>query len=530
MIRLLYHAQVYSSPYAIGGTAIAIQDDRVLAIGSEEDLLSQYGKMALCEDMQGACIFPGLTDAHLHLEQYALSLQRVNCETDTLQECLERVEAIANKTPAGKWIRGHGWNQNLWHEGFGDNILLDAVSPHNPVYLTAKSLHAAWANSQALALAGIDETTPDPPGGKIQRNSQGQPTGILFESAMQLVERILPVPTPQEVADAILEAQRALWQMGITGVHDFDQSRCFSALQILDQSNTLRLRVLKSIPLENLPDAIRLGLRSGFGSSFLKIGAVKLFADGALGPHTAAMFQPYENEPHNTGILLLDHEDIVEYGREAVQHGLSLAIHAIGDRANHEVIHGLAQIRAYETHQGLSPLRHRIEHVQCLHPEDVPLLAQHHILASVQPVHAISDMEMANAYWGTRSRTSYAYRLLQNHGTTLIFGSDAPVESPNPWMGIYAAVTRRKLNGFPGENGWYPEQRLSVQDAMAGFTITPAFAAYRERELGKLDQGFLADLIVLPVSPFDIPQDQIPSLHPIATMVGGEWVFGGVES
>ncbi|MEJ5313948.1 MAG: amidohydrolase [Anaerolinea sp.] len=525
MIRVLYHAQVYSSPYVKAGTAIAIQDDRVLAVGSDEDLLLLYGKTALCEDMQGACIFPGLTDAHLHLEQYALSLQRVDCETQTLQECLQRVKARIEKTPPGKWVRGHGWNQNLWSEGFGNNTLLDAVSPQNPVYLTAKSLHAAWANSQALVLAGIDKTTSDPPGGKIQRDPQGRPTGILFESAMQLVERVLPAPTPQEVAEAIQEAQKNLLKMGITSVHDFDQSRCFSALQILDQSNNLKIRVLKSIPLENLPDAIRLGLRSGFGSSYLRIGSVKLFADGALGPHTAAMFQPYENEPQNTGILFLDHEDVVEYGREAVQHGLSLAIHAIGDRANHEVLLGLAQVRAFEKEQKILPLRHRIEHVQCLNIEDFPLFDRHQILASVQPVHAISDMEMADTYWGTRSQTSYAYKSLQDYGAKLVFGSDAPVESPNPWLGVYAAVTRRKLNGFPGIEGWHPEQRISVQDALAGFTISPAFAAVREQELGKLEKGFLADLIVLPESPLEIPPDKLPSLLPVATMVGGEWVW-----
>ncbi len=525
MIRLLYNAQVYSSPYTKAGTSIAIQDDRILAIGSDEELLSLYGKTALCENMQGACIFPGLTDAHIHIEQYALSLQRVDCETKTLQECLQRVKERVDKTPAGKWVRGHGWNQNTWSEGFGNNTLLDAVSPQNPVYLTAKSLHAAWANSQALALAGVDETTPDPPGGKIQRDSQGKPTGILFESAMQLIERVLPAPTIQEVAEAIREAQMNLWKMGITGVHDFDQSRCFSALQILDQAKDLKIRVLKSIPLENLPDAIRLGIRSGFGSSYLKIGSVKLFADGALGPHTAAMFQPYENEPKNTGILFIDHEDIVEYGREAVQHGLSLAIHAIGDRANHEVLLGLAQIRAIEQENHIPPLRHRIEHVQCLHLEDFPLLARYQILASVQPIHATSDMEMADTYWGARSQTSYAYHSLLQNGATLVFGSDAPVESPNPWWGIYAAVTRRKLNGFPGIEGWHPEQRVSVQDALAGFTITPAFAAVREQELGKLEKGYLADLIVLPESPLDISPEKLPSIHPIGTMVGGEWVW-----
>lgn len=525
MIRILHHARVFSSPRKLAGDAIAIQDNRILAIGTNEELISQYRKEALCEDMQGACIFPGFTDAHIHLEQYALSLQRVDCETRSLQECLHRVEVMAQKTPNGKWIRGHGWNQNVWSEGFGNSLLLDAVSPQNPVYLTAKSLHAAWANLQALSLAGIDENTPDPPGGKIQRDSQGKPTGILFESAMQLVERVIPAPTLDDVVDAILSAQKSLWKLGITGVHDFDQSRCFSALQILDQNQTLKLRVLKSIPLANLSDAIRLGLRSGFGSDFLRIGSVKLFADGALGPHTAAMFQPYENEPNNTGMLLLDHEDIVEYGLKASQHGLSLAIHAIGDRANHEVIQGLIEVRKHEERQGIKGLRHRIEHVQCLHPDDFQFFSRFNILASVQPVHAISDMDMAESFWGRRSQWSYAYQTLLEQNATLIFGSDAPVESPNPWTGIYAAVTRQKLNGYPGNSGWHPEQRISLQNALEGFTTTPAIAAYREKELGKLEKGFLADLMVLPVSPFEIPPEEIPSLLPSATMVGGEWVW-----
>ncbi len=324
-----------------------------------------------------------------------------------------------------------------------------------------------------------------------------------------------------------MAAQTVLWRLGITGVHDYDRERCFSALQLLDAEQNLRLRVVKSIPYDILPHAVALGLRSGFGSRFLRIGSVKLFSDGALGPRTAAMLQPYEEEPENTGLLLLDSEQILEAGQQAAQSGLSLAIHAIGDRANHEVLNAYAQLRQHETDRHLPHLRHRIEHVQILHPQDYDRLAALDVIASVQPIHATSDMLMADRFWGNRSAGAYAYGTLKRSGASLAFGSDAPVEQPNPFLGLHAAVTRQRPDGQPHPQGWYPDQRLSLMEALAGFTTGPAYASHQENSLSRLSVGYLADLILLPVDPFSMPPEDLCHIQPIATMVGGNWVWDG---
>jgi len=474
-------------------------------------------------DLGGRVVLPGLTDAHLHLEKYALQLSLVDCETATLDECLERVQARATRVPPGEWILGHGWNQTRW-ERFGRAADLDAVAPGHPVYLTAKSLHAGWANSEALRRAGLATETPDPEGGRVQRAEDGAPTGILFEGAMSIVANALPEPLLTDTVEAMATAQERLWAMGITGVHDFDGRRSFQAEQVLLEQGRLGLRVLKSIPYELLGEAAALGLRSGFGAERLRLGHVKLFADGALGPRTAAMLAPYDGEPGNTGLLFLDREAVLEAGIRAAEAGLALAIHAIGDRANHEVLDGLAALRAYETSHGWPARRHRIEHLQLVHPDDLPRPAQLGVTASMQPIHATSDMLMADRYWGRRTEFSYAWRSQIRSGAHLAFGSDAPVESPDPFLGLHAAVTRRRTDGTPSPQGWVPQERLDIQQALMGFTEGAAFAAGAELEQGRLQPGYRADLIVVDRDPMACPPDDLPQVRVLGTMVGGRWV------
>jgi predicted amidohydrolase YtcJ len=525
-MRIIYNARITTNDFQIPAvSALAIDRGRIIAVGSDDEILTAYGTGALIDNLGGRTVWPGLTDAHIHLEMYAVSLAMIDCEVSSRTEVIRRVAEKARTTPPGTWIRGHGWNQNLWPEGFGTTKELDAVAPDHPVYLTAKSLHAGWANSAALLQAGVTASTADPRDGQIVRNEKGKPTGILLEAAMGLIEKVIPSLTVNELIGLLRPTQENLWKFGVTGVHDFDQARCFSALQFLDQAGELRLRVVKSIPHHLLSEAIALGLRSGFGSDFLRIGSVKLFADGALGPHTAAMLQPYEEDPTNSGILFLDSEQVYEYGRQAVQGGISMSIHAIGDRANHEVLDAYTQLRGFEIEKKLPPLRHRIEHVQVLHPSDFDRLAALDIIASVQPIHATSDMYMADRYWGKRSVGAYAFRTLLDQGTRLVFGSDAPVESPNPFLGIHAALARRRPDGSPSEEGWYPAQRLALDEALAGYTTGPAFAASLDGHLGRLLPGYWADLIVLPVAPESISPQDFYTLRPIATMVAGEWVW-----
>jgi predicted amidohydrolase YtcJ len=543
---LLHNARIHTlDPRQPTAFALVIDDGRIRAVG-DESLVEEFDSKGQRIDLGGRTIIPGLMDAHIHLSQYALGLQQVDCETATRAECLRRVAERVAHTPPGEWILGHGWNQNEWSEGFGRAADLDAIAPANPVYLTAKSVHAAWVNTLAMQMAGISASTADPPGGRIQRDEQGNPTGILFESAMQLVDEVIPPCTPHQIAQAIREAQTQLWQFGVTGVHDFDSMDCFSALQLLRANGELGIRVLKGIPLEAMPHAIQLGLRSGFGDDFLRIGAVKMFADGALGPRTAAMFQPYLGEPQNCGMLLMNAEEIFDHGRQAVTHGLSLAIHAIGDRAVHEVLDAFERLRALEASQAMQAsiggqassfsvdrrwkgFRHRIEHVQIIQPEDCQRMAELDLIASMQPIHATSDYAMADRYWGERAQNAYAWRLLMNHGVHLAFGSDAPVESPNPFWGLHAAVTRRRRDGTPGAQGWYPQHRLNVHEALQGFTRGVAYAAGMEDHLGMLSPGYLADLLVLSEDPLACPMEQLAELYPLATMVGGKWVYGAPE-
>ena len=522
-MKILYNARIYTFDKARPlASVIAFDHGEIIAVGDDE-LLTAFGR-ADKQDLQKYTVLPGLTDAHLHLQYYSLSLQKIDCETDTLEECLQRVKEKVQKAKAGEWILGHGWNQNIWGN-WPSAADLDQIAPNNPVYLTAKSLHAAWVNTTALKLAAVGAGTPDPKDGQVQRDSKGEPTGILLENAILFVSDFVPEPGTAALAAAIEKAQPILWKMGLTGVHDFDKRDCFLALQQLHAQHRLKLRVTKNIPVELLDHAFKIGLRTGFGDDWLRIGSVKAFMDGALGPRTAAMFQPYIGEPENKGNLNMDVEQLFEFTRHAADVGLGMTVHAIGDRANHEVLNAYEQLRAYETENGLPHMRHRIEHVQVLHPDDVPRLAKLNIIASMQPIHATSDMIMADKYWGERTSLAYALKTQLDAGAHVAFGSDAPVESPNPFRGIYAAVTRRRPDGSPGPAGWHPEQKLSMQQAIEGFTTGAAYAAYAETRQGILAEGALADLIALEKDPFICNPEEVKDLQSSATMVAGEWVL-----
>lgn len=530
-MRILYNARIYTmDPKQPIVNAIAVDNERVLAVGDADTLFSEFSKPSERLDLAQKVVIPGLVDAHIHLEKFAFSLQKIDCETKSQAECLGRVEERVRSSAPDEWILGHGWNQNNWPEGFGSIAELDLISNEHPIYLTAKSLHAAWVNSAAIKIARITSHTPDPPGGRIGRDESGEPNGLLFESAMELVSKAIPAPDPEKAVDSIMEALPILWSLGLTGAHDFDQVLCFQALQRLHENGELYFRVIKSIPLEEISHAVALGLRTGFGDDFLRLGCIKAFADGALGPRTAAMLQPYAGESDNRGILLLDAEELFEYGKLAVTNGLALAVHAIGDRANHEVLTAFAQIRQLESalmKNGIfgSPRRHRIEHVQLIHPDDAPKLAKLGIIASMQPIHATSDMLMADTYWQGRAAYSYAWRTQLKHGSNLAFGSDAPVESPNPFWGLHAAVTRRRADGSPGKAGWFPEQKLAVHEAIRAYTTGAAYAAGLEHRQGKLMPGYYGDLLVLDTNPYHCDPDQLRHIRPLATMVAGKWVY-----
>ncbi|MFN2273478.1 MAG: amidohydrolase, partial [Anaerolineales bacterium] len=323
--------------------AMALDGPTILAVGSNDDILKYRHADTSIIDLQQASVIPGITDSHIHLQLYALTLDQVDCETNTRQECLARVQEKVSNTPRGTWIRGHGWNQNQWSR-FGTREELDAVAPDHPVYLTAKSLHAGWANSMALQFAGVTRETGDPPRGKLGRTPDGELDGIFFEDAMRLISEKIPPASVDQVTSALLHTQDKLLEMGITSVHDFDGPICFAALNRLRQAGQLKLRVVKHFRRESLQPMIDLGLATGVGDYHLRIGNLKLFADGALGPQTAAMLEPYRGTEGDVGMLTEAEEEILEIGRKASEYGIALAVHAIGDRANRTVLNALEKL------------------------------------------------------------------------------------------------------------------------------------------------------------------------------------------
>jgi predicted amidohydrolase YtcJ len=497
--------------------------NRILAVGTADKLEAEYGHLAESEDLGGRVVLPGLTDAHIHLRQYANALRSVNLFGSGKQAGLAMLVDRAANTPPGEWVIAYGWSKDLW----GDAPLseLDAAVPDHPALLMGVSLHMLWANSAAMRAAGITPSTPDPDEGVIHKDTDGKLTGLFYEEAMELFNHTLPAPEDESTLKLFENAQQALWRMGITGVHDFDRVPSFITLQTLRRQDRLRLRVVKNLPVELLDTFIDAGLRSGFGDDLLRIGSIKAFADGALGSRTAAMLQPYNDAPDNTGMLMLDAEDLTEFGTKAVANGLSLTVHAIGDAANHQMLDGFAAIRRFERENGLPHLRHRLEHLQLLHLDDLNRPAELDLIASMQPIHATSDIDMADVGWGERSRYAYAWQSLLVRGARLAFGSDAPVDTPNPFAGLHAAVTRQRENGYPAPEGWYPQERLTLMDALQGYTRGPAYTAGMEDRLGMLAPGCLADLIVLDEDIIEVPLQEIQHLAPVGTMVGGEWVF-----
>ena len=512
--------------------AIAINNGRILETGSNFKMKVLLDKKeGELIDLNGRSVTPGLVDAHTHFQNFALHLQRVQLHnTTSLQDALDRISAHQSPS-ASTWLQGRGWSQDEWSDRtFPTATALDTVCPGQPACFQDKSGHAAWVNSKALQIAGITADTQNPPGGEIQRDENGKPTGILFEEAIGLVTQHIPRPTEKELAEAMKPAQEACWQAGLTGLHDFDGRSCFMALQMLHQTGELGLRIVKNIPVYRLEHAIGVGLRTGFGDDWLRIGGVKLFADGALGPRTAAMLEPYEGETDNRGIVVTDKEEMYARVSQASAAGLSATIHAIGDRANHDVLDVYEAVRREETdklstyeltmHQ---PLRHRIEHVQILHPYDLSRLAALKIIASMQPIHAASDISMADSYWGERTQYAYAWRTMLNSGATLAFGSDAPVEPIEPLKGIHAAVTRCRPDGSPGPEGWHPQQKLTLHETIHAFTMGAAIAGNQETQLGSITPGKLADLTIFDRDIFETPPEELLNVGIDGTVINGRF-------
>ncbi len=531
LTRARVHTVDDAQPWA---EAVAVREGRILAVGRAQEMDDLRGPKTEVYDLGGRLVLPAFSDAHIHFVWWALQRRRVDLtDVPTPQEAAARVAARAQTLPPSAWVRGGGFNRNLWPGNeWPTKELLDAAAPRNPVALDSKDGHSLWVNSRALALAGITASTPDPAGGVIRRDARGEPTGILSENAVALVSNAIPPESEEECIAAVREGIPLAWAAGITAIHeanDTPEARSFRTFQALDRAGELGLRVLQHVPVANLEHALGIGLRSGFGNDRLRIGGVKIFADGALGSRTADMLEPYMGEPDNRGVAVMGKEELLELASRASAGGLLVTVHAIGDRANRHVLDVLAEVRKREKERGNAHLRHRIEHVQIIHPDDLPRLAQLDVIASVQPIHATSDMVMADRHWGEpRVRGAYAYASLLASGARLAFGSDAPIEPFAPLLGIHAAVTRRRADGKPGPSGWHPEQRLSVEDAVKAYTWGAAYAAGEERTRGSIAVGKVADLVVLSQDIFARQPMDILKAEVAATFFAGRLVYGEV--
>ncbi len=506
--------------------AIAIRQGRIVTAGMDDQLRPHIRPGVEAINLEGRTVIPGLCDAHLHFVSAALSMQRVNHnDLPSLEEALRRVAERVPKTPKGQWILARGWDQTEWVEQrYPTRFDLDRVASDHPVACWRTDGHLLWVNSLALQMAGVTKDTPDPIGGKLDRDETGEPTGVLREEAQDFVTRIIPGVSRDDIVRAMQEGIAYAHKHGISSVHDMSGQNVFKdhlwAYQVLKERGALNLRVLAYIPAADTDHAVALGLRSGFGDEWVRIGGINLFADGTLGSQTALMLAPFEGSDSNTGIAVTPLPELHATISKALDNGLAVAIHAIGDRANREMLDIFEELRPTDRQ-----LRCRIEHCQTLDSADIPRFAKLGVVASMQPCHQPADMANADKFWGKeRAAHTYAFRSLLDSGALLAFGSDAPVEPMDMLPNIHAAVTRTKKDSTP-PGGWNPQEKLSVGEAVYGFTMGAAYASGEENIKGSISPRKLADLAVLHEDIFTIDPNRIHEVKVDMTMVGGKVVY-----
>ncbi|MEW6032753.1 MAG: amidohydrolase [Bacillota bacterium] len=530
--RLVFHGGVIRTLAADRPVveALGVIGDRIAAVGSRSEveaaLTTGDGRRPRPVDLRGGLLLPGFVDSHTHLGSFGLRLSLVDVDgARSLEDVCRRVAAFAADLPPGRWVRGGGWNKNAWPGGrFPTRHDLDRAAPRNPAALNSKDGHTWWVNTEGLRLLGIGRDTPDPPGGEIERDADGEPTGILKENAGMYLAKAVEQPSSEEYARCMTAAAAAANRRGLVGVHDMAGRESLRVYQALDRAGVLTLRVWMYLPDEMLPNLSAAGLEGGFGGACVRIAGIKAFLDGALGSQTADMLEPYEGSDRR-GVTVMPPEVFRDLVARAAAARLPVAVHAIGDRANRSALDAFeASLDASRA----AGLRHRIEHAQLFHPDDLPRVGRLGLVASVQPIHAPSDRDIADNYWGPRrcGHGAYAWRSLLQTGARLAFGSDVPVETLDPLQGLYAAVTRRHPED-PSREPWYPEESVSLEDAVRGYTVWSAWAVRAEGERGTLEEGKMADLVVLSE---DILGRSDPEVllrtEVVATLVGGRFVHG----
>jgi hypothetical protein len=508
--------------------ALASRKGEIIAVGSASEVRKTAGPKTETIDLGGGVVLPGFTDSHVHFVNGGFSLTSVQLrDAASKEEFVRRIGEKARSLPKGEWILDGEWDHTLFKPvELPRRDWIDAVTPDHPVCISRLDGHMVLVNSLGLKLAGITAATPVPPGGEIVKDpATGEPTGILKDAAMDPVYRVIPDPGPVQTRRAVEAALRHAAEMGVTTVHDVSGEAGLDIYQDLLREGKLTARIYFYYPISRIDEVLGMKLKTGFGNAFLRFGGLKGFADGSLGSATAYFFEPYADDPKAFGLLA---SDMIPEGTMAKRilaadrAGLQCAIHAIGDRANAIILDLFA---AAEAENGPRDRRFRIEHAQHLRPADIARFAKLGVIASVQPYHAADDGRWAERKIGPeRIKTTYPFRSFLDAGATLVFGSDWPVAPMDPILAIAAAVTRRTIDGA-NPNGWVPEQKISVAEAVRASTLGPAYAEFAEASKGSLETGKVADLVVLDGDPFAVPPERLANLHVRMTVVNGEIVF-----
>ncbi len=512
--------------------AVLVSQGRIARVGSDAEVVAAAPKGATVMRLDGKLVLPGFIDGHTHFLQggYALSSIQLK-DVRSRQEFAARFAAKVAAMEKGAWILNGTWDEErIDPPTLPAKEWIDRETPENPVFVRRYDLHIGLANSVALRMAGITKDTPSPAGGEILKDpSTGEPTGILKESAMNLVTALIPPPSLKDNVQAIEAALAHAAECGVTSVHEMafpdEFTPAFEAYQVLYRAGKLTSRIYLYIPIPRIDLLTGLKMRSPFGNDFLRIGGLKAFCDGGLGARTAVFYEPYTDDPGNTGIVhpQMTPEGVMEKRiLEADRDGIQVAVHAIGDKANDLILDIFEKAIAVN---GPGERRWRIEHAQHLRPEDIPRFGKLGVIASVQPYHAIDDGRWAEKRIGKdRARTTYAFKSLLDGGAKLALGSDWMVAPLDPLSGIYAAVTRATIDGKnPG--GWYPEQKLTLEEAVRGYTLDAAYAEYSEKEKGSIEAGKMADLVVLDQDLFAIPPERIKDVKVAMTVAGGKVIY-----
>jgi len=524
IVNAVVHTMDPAQPAA---EAVAIYGNRIVAVGSTKDIRNVAGPNTRIINAKGRLLLPGFNDAHTHFLSGGFQLSSVDLrDANSPEEFAARIKAFAEKLPKGRWVTGGDWDHERWPDAkLPTKELIDRVTQDTPVFVNRLDGHMALANSLALKLAGVTRQTVDPPGGVIVRDKSGEPTGVLKDAAQNFVWKVVSPATFEEKLNAARAATNYAAQLGVTSIQDMSAGDDVGIYQTLLDRGELKTRIYAVSPLPAWERVARMGVRAHFGSEMLRVGGLKGFADGSLGSTTALFYEPYRDDPATSGIAgdeMYPEGVMLKRVSEADRAGLQIMIHAIGDRANDEILSIYEQV---ERENGKRDRRFRIEHAQHLRAQDIPRFARDGVIASMQPYHAIDDGRWAEKRIGKeRIKTTYAFRSLLDSGATLAFGTDWTVAPLNPLLSIYAAVTRRTLDG-KNPKGWVPEQKISVEEAVRAYTLGSAYAEFQENVKGSITVGKLADLVLLSRDIFKIDPIEIEDVKVVMTMVDGRVVF-----